>query len=287
MKEYMVDEPMILIDFLEKKLEKSHKKAKQLLTNRQVIVNDKVETKYNKPLLPGIKVRINNFNTSKMDLKVEIIYEDKDIIVVNKPYNMLTIATESEKEKTLYHLVGDYLKRTNKNAKVFIVHRLDRETSGIVLFAKREEVKEIYQKNWDKVAKFRGYIALVEGKMEKKYGKIEQYLVENENNFKVFIGKKSPDSKKALTFYKVLKTNDKYSLVDIEIKTGRKNQIRVAMQSIGNTIVGDSKYGSKNKSLNRLALHADRLIINNPINNKEMTFKSKYPKEFDILFNKK
>ena len=159
--EHEVDEPIILIDYLMLKLGKTHKQAKSLLTNGQVVVNDKVETRYNKPLLPGAIVKINNFNTKNMDSRVEIIYEDKDIIVVNKPSNMLTVATSSEKENTLYHLVGEYLKKKNKSAKVFIVHRLDRETSGIVLFAKSEKVKELFQKSWDTVAKERLYIAVV------------------------------------------------------------------------------------------------------------------------------
>lgn len=276
--EHVVDEPIILIDYLMLKLGKTHKQAKSLLTNGQVVVNDKVETRYNKPLLPGALVKINNFNTKNMDSRVEIIYEDKDIIVVNKPCNMLTVATSSEKENTLYHLVGEYLKKKNKSAKVFIVHRLDRETSGIVLFAKSEKVKELFQKNWDTVAKERLYIAVVNGRLEKKYGKVVQYLVEKDEH-KVFAGKKGPDSKEAITLYKVVKEGSKYSTIDIEIKTGRKNQIRVAMSSLGNPILGDKKYGCKEKIKNMYLL-AYKLVINNPITKKEQTFKINIPDEY-------
>ncbi len=276
--EHVVDEPIILIDYLMLKLGKTHKQAKSLLTNGQVVVNDKVETRYNKPLLPGALVKINSFNTKNMDSRVEIIYEDKDIIVVNKPSNMLTVATSSEKENTLYHLVGEYLKKKNKSAKVFIVHRLDRETSGIVLFAKAEKVKELFQKNWDTVAKERLYIAVVNGHLEKKYGKVVQYLVEKDE-YKVFAGKKGPDSKEAITLYKVVKEGSKYSTIDIEIKTGRKNQIRVAMSSLGNPILGDKKYGCKEKIKNMYLL-AYKLVINNPITKKEQTFKINIPDEY-------
>ena len=276
--EHVVDEPIILIDYLMLKLGKTHKQAKSLLTNGQVVVNDKVETRYNKPLLPGVIVKINNFNTKNMDSRVEIIYEDKDIIVVNKPSNMLTVATSNEKENTLYHLVGEYLKKKNKSAKVFIVHRLDRETSGIVLFAKSEKVKELFQKNWDTVAKERLYIAVVNGRLEKKYGKVVQYLVEKDE-YKVFAGKKGPDSKEAITLYKVVKEGPKYSTIDIEIKTGRKNQIRVAMSSLGNPILGDKKYGCKEKIKNMYLL-AYKLVINNPITKKEQTFKINIPDEY-------
>ena len=275
---YEVKEKMILIEFLERVLKKSHKDAKKLLTNKQILVNNKVNTKYNAQLNVGDIIVINNFNTSNMDSKIEILYEDKDVIVVNKPSGLLTIATENEKEKTLYHLVSEYTKKSNKNNRIFIVHRLDKETSGIVIFAKKEKIKNLYQNNWDELVLYRGYAAVLEGKLPKYRGKIIQYLKEGKDNFKVYVTDKN-NGKKAVTLYKVLKENDKYTLVDIEIQTGRKNQIRVAFSSLGYPILGDHKYGSLEKT-RRLALHAYKLILINPVNKKKMDFEIKIPDDF-------
>ena len=275
---YEVKEKMILIEFLERVLKKSHKDAKKLLTNKQILVNNKVNTKYNAQLNVGDIIDINNFNTSNMDSKIEILYEDKDVIVVNKPSGLLTIATENEKEKTLYHLVSEYTKKSNKNNRIFIVHRLDKETSGIVIFAKNEKIKNLYQNNWDELVLYRGYAAVLEGKLPKYRGKIIQYLKEGKDNFKVYVTDKN-NGKKAVTLYKVLKENDKYTLVDIEIQTGRKNQIRVAFSSLGYPILGDHKYGSLEKT-KRLALHAYKLILINPVNKKKMDFEIKIPDDF-------
>lgn len=275
---YEVKEKMILIEFLERVLKKSHKDAKKLLTNKQILVNNKVNTKYNAQLNVGDIIVINNFNTSNMDSKIEILYEDKDVIVVNKPSGLLTIATENEKEKTLYHLVSEYTKKSNKNNRIFIVHRLDKETSGIVIFAKNEKIKNLYQNNWDELVLYRGYAAVLEGKLPKYRGKIIQYLKEGKDNFKVYVTDKN-NGKKAVTLYKVLKENDKYTLVDIEIQTGRKNQIRVAFSSLGYPILGDHKYGSLEKT-KRLALHAYKLILINPVNKKKMDFEIKIPDDF-------
>lgn len=277
--EYIVKESMILIDFLEQVLKKTHKDAKKLLTNKQITVNNKVVSKYNMPLLVNDIVIINKFNNNNMDSKVEILYEDKNIIVVNKPSSLLTISTENEKEKTLYHLVSEYVKKTNKNNKIFVVHRLDKDTSGIVLFAKNEKVKNLYQNAWDELVLYRGYVAILEGRLQNYRGKIMQYLKEDKDTFRVYTTNKN-DGKKALTLYKVLKVNEKYTLVDVEIKTGRKNQIRVAFSSLGYPVLGDQKYGSQDKSLKRLGLHAYKLIIVNPLNKRKMDFEIKIPDEF-------
>jgi 23S rRNA pseudouridine1911/1915/1917 synthase len=184
-----------------------------------------------------------------------------------------------EKEKTLYHMVSEYVKVKNKNARIFVIHRLDKETSGIVMFAKSEKIKELYQNSWDDLVSYRGYMALVEGSMENKSGSIVQYLKESDDGYKVYSTNKEL-GKRAITFYKVVSKNDKYSLLDVEIKTGRKNQIRVAMKSLDHPVVGDHKYGSTDKVLRRLGLHAHKLIVTNPITNKEMKFETPVPREF-------
>ena len=214
--------------------------------------------------------------------KLNIVYEDKFIVVVEKPPKLLTISTNNEKERTLFHKVIVYEKAKNKNNKVFIVHRLDKDTSGLVLFAKSERVKKLLQANWNDQVK-RKYLAIVEGKLDKSSGIIKSYLNETKT-LKTYSSKKN--GKLAITKYNVLDKNKNYSLLDIEILTGRKNQIRVHMNDIGHPIIGDKKYGAKTNPLGRLGLHAYYLEFNHPITNQKVILECKEPKIFKNLFNK-
>lgn len=216
--------------------------------------------------------------------KLDIIYEDRTMIAVNKPAHLLTIATQDEKFNTLYHKVYEYEKKKNKNNKIFIVHRLDKDTSGIVLFAKSQKLKESLQANWNTLAKKREYIAIVEGKLENDKGRIKEYLTETKSL--LTIKTSEAKGKLAITDYEVLRKEKNFSVLKINIKTGRKNQIRVAMQGINHPIIGDKKYGSKKNPLRRICLHASRLVITNPLTNQDMEFNAKYPQEFKI-FNEK
>lgn len=215
--------------------------------------------------------------------KLNIIYEDKNIIVVDKPANMLTIATEKEREKTLFHKVIEYEKKKNKNNKIFIVHRLDKNTSGIVVFAKNQKIKQLLQNNWDNLAVKRQYVAIVEGHPQPS-GTIKSYLKENKELY-VYSSNKKGDGKLAITNYRLVATKGKYSLLEIEIKTGRKNQIRVHMSDINTPIIGDKKYNAKTNPIRRLGLHANKLVLINPLTNKEMFFESDLPNSFINLFN--
>ena len=215
--------------------------------------------------------------------KLDIIYEDKNIIVINKPFGLLTVSTPKEKQRTLFHQVSDYLKKSNPKNKVFIVHRLDKDTSGIVVFAKSESIKYAYQNKWESLVIKRGYIAIVNGILDKKKGIIKSYLKETKTLF-VYSTNDKKDGKLAITNYEVIKENKNYSMLNVDIKTGRKNQIRVHMKDIGHPILGDNKYGGEKSSLNRLALHANTLIIKNPRTNKVMDFICKAPKSFQLLF---
>ena len=210
--------------------------------------------------------------------KLKIIYEDKEIIVIDKPSGLLTISTLKEKDRTLFHEVSDYVKKSNPKLKIYIINRLDKDTSGIVMFAKNKNIKYMYQNNWNNIVLKRGYIAVVYGLLDKNKGSIKSYLKEDKKNMIYSTNKK--DGKLAVTNYNVLKSNKNYSLVDIEIKTGRKNQIRVHMKDINHPIVGDKKYGIKDKS-KRLFLHSYNLTLINPKNKKKMEFNSNIPKEFD------
>ena len=276
---FEIKEPMILIDYLINILNKPRKKAKSLLTNKAIYINGKNITKYNYPLFPGNILEIKEYSNNKSDL--DIIYEDKYIIVVNKKSGLLTISTENENEKTLYHQVSDYVKLKNKNARIFVIHRLDRDTSGVVMFAKDEKTKRLYQDNWDKLVSNRKYVAVLSGKPKNKQGRIIEYLVEKEN-MKVYAVSKNK-GKIAITNYKIIKFNNKYTLVDIDLETGRKNQIRVAMQNMNTPIVGDKKYGSLEDPIKRLGLHAYKIVITNPLNNKKMEFTSPYPDSFNKI----
>lgn len=210
--------------------------------------------------------------------KLDIIYEDKFIIVVNKPSHLLTISTDNEKEKTLFHKVLMYEKRKNKNNKVFIVHRLDKDTSGLVLFAKDEKIKFKLQNSWDKDTK-RGYVAVVLGKTKDK-DTLTSYLLETKT-LMVYSTNNPKEGKLAITSYKKISDNKKMTLLDIRIKTGRKNQIRVQLADNKTPIVGDKKYNdSKFDPLRRLCLHANYLEIIHPITNKKQVFETNVPKEF-------
>lgn len=220
----------------------------------------------------------------KKSERLDIIYEDKDIIVVNKPSGLLTIATDKEKEKTLFHKVYMYIKKKNKNNKIFIVHRLDKDTSGVVLFAKSEKLKMNLQDNWDSLVKDRNYVAIVHGNLVKDKDEIVSYL--RETKTLLTVSSNNPkDGKKAITRYRVVARNNNYSLLDISLRTGRKNQIRVHMKDMNHQIVGDSKYGLKD-GFRRMYLHAYKLSLTLPGSDKLMTFETDVPNEFIKLIEK-
>lgn len=206
--------------------------------------------------------------------KLNILYEDKELIAVSKKAGLLTIATDKEKENTLYHEVKEYLWKKNKNNKVFIIHRLDKDTSGIVLFAKNEKIKKYMQDNWDDVK--RSYIALVHGKVEKKKDTIVSYLKET-STFLVYETKNKNIGKKAITNYELIIQNDNFSLLDVNIETGRKNQIRVQLAGINHPIVGDRKYGKKNSPLRQMGLHAYKIEFYHPTLRKNIVLESNCP----------
>ena len=210
--------------------------------------------------------------------KLNIIYEDKYLLIVNKPAKILTIATNKGNEINLYSDAYDYLHK--KNQKVFIVNRLDKDTSGLVVFAKNESIKNEMQNNWDKVT--RKYYAIVSGKIDHS-GKVESYLKET----KTLLTYSSNDKtgKYAKTLYNPINSNNKYTLLDINIITGRKNQIRVHMQDIAHPIVGDKKYGSNINPLNRMCLHAYYLSFTHPITKENIIIEDKMPKEFEKLIS--
>lgn len=214
--------------------------------------------------------------------KLKILYEDKYIIVVDKPAGMLTISNDKDRINTLYHEVHEYLK--SKNTKVFIVHRLDRDTSGLVLFAKSEKIKNIFQNDWDNV--IRKYLTIVNGIVKEESGVIKSYLKET-NTLLVYSTNDKKNGKLAITEYKKLAVKNNYTLLDINIKTGRKNQIRVHLNDINHPIVGDKKYSKiKNANIKRLCLHAYYLEFIHPISKEIIKINSDIPLVYKDYFNK-
>lgn len=206
--------------------------------------------------------------------KLKILYEDKDLLVVRKDDKVLTVS-DGKNYNTLYSEVYDYLHK--KKQKIFVVHRLDKDTSGLVLFAKSERVKNIMQDNWDNV--IRKYYAVVRGKLNGE-GEVKQYLTEDKT-LKVYVSSKG---KLAITNYKSLEISSAYSLMDVLIKTGRRNQIRVCFSSLGHPIIGDKKYGAKKNPIGRLGLHAYYLEFNHPVNNKKIVIEDEIPTNFKKIF---
>jgi RluA family pseudouridine synthase len=213
---------------------------------------------------------------------MEIIYEDDDIIVIDKPAGLLTVKTATEKTKTAQYILTDYVRKGNYKSRkqVYAVHRLDQWTSGVLIFAKSEEVKEKLQAQWDKTEK--KYITVVHGHFKEKEGVISSYLAEN----KMFVMYSTNDSTKGKlshTAYKVIKEAGDLSLLEINLLTGRKNQIRVHMSDEGHPIVGDRKYGKKDDGVKRLALHAKSISFLHPSTGKQMMFETKAPAYFKEL----
>lgn len=284
--EYDVICECLLLDSLYRNVKnKSKNNIKNFLARGNVLVDGRIITRYNYPLKIGQKVVVNmqqvKNKLSRVD--IDIIYEDKEIIVINKPAGLLSIATEKEVNDTAYHYVMKYLKNKNDNQKVFIIHRLDKDTSGVLMFAKNENVKFMFQDKWNDLVEKRHYLAIVEGVMEKDKDTIKTWLKENEKHL-MYSSHKPGDGDEAITRYQVKKTNPKYSLLDVYIDTGRKNQIRVHMKDLHHPIIGDKKYGSNTNPIKRLGLHAYVLELKHPVTNKLLHFEAPVPIEFNKLF---
>lgn len=285
---FKVKEQNELMKFLIENLpNKNRNNIKSLLKNKQVLVDGAAISQFNHPLNPGQEVMITESRFSDKDMKgIKVVYEDEYLITVEKASGILSIATDKEREKTAYNIVKNYVKSRNPLEKLFIVHRLDRETSGVMIFAKTEEMQQILQTNWQKMVLERTYVAVVEGKVEKNSDTIVSYLKENSAFVTFSSDKEIEGSKKAITHYTVLKRSKGFSLVEANIETGRKNQIRVHMQSLGHSVVGDKKYGATTNPLGRLGLHAKSIIFKHPKTGKVLSFQTGIPAKFSGMFKK-
>lgn len=284
--EFTVAEPNELMKFLIEKLPgKSRNNIKSLLANDQIYVNDDHIRQFNHPLNPGDKVEVKltasrEIKVNKTSKGIKVLFEDDAIIAIEKDSGMLSISTDKEREKTAYSMLKDYLKKKDPMGKVFIVHRLDRETSGVMIFAKSEEVQQMLQTNWNEYVVERKYVALVQGSVKNDEGVIRSYLKENSAFVTYSMNSDRDGGKLAITNYKVLKRGKGLSMLEFDIETGRKNQIRVHMKDLGHPIVGDKKYGSTKNPINRLGLHANTIKFKHPITGKMMNFISPVPQIF-------
>ena len=278
-----VDAPAELLAYLF--VEWPDLKKKQIRTwlkFQAITVNGRPVSQFDHPLVPGdvVAVRSDRFAIPKTVLSsgMKVLFEDAALIVIDKPENLLSVASAAEDEKTAYFQLTDYLRqgRDNSRERIWIVHRLDRETSGLMVFAKTPEAKATLQRSWEQVTK--RYEAVVEGSLPKAEGVLESDLDER-NPFKVYSAPASEQTRHAITRYRVLDRNRKLTLVELELETGRRHQIRVQLADVGCPIVGDEKYGAKTNPAHRLGLHATGLRFTHPETQREMGFESPLPKD--------
>lgn len=274
----MEDSPLLAYLFTHMS-NRSKKDVKNLLSKRMILVNGVIQTHFNYPLKKGDIITIGQ---KQIQTQLDILYEDHELIVINKPSGLLSMASEKEKEKTAYHQVRQYLKEKDPKAMVFIVHRLDQFTSGVLMFAKNEKIKNLLQEKWNDIVTKRGYMAIVEGEMKKKQGTVRSYLKETKTQ--MVYSSNDQSGKLAITHYQVIKSNARYSLLEVYLDTGRKNQIRVHMQDLQHPIVGDTKYKARTNPIGRLGLHSHVLELTHPVTHKKMCFEANMPESFKRLF---
>ncbi|MCM1441840.1 MAG: RluA family pseudouridine synthase [Roseburia sp.] len=284
-REYAVEIGNTLLPFLLETLsDRKRTTVKDYLQHRQVMVNGNVTTRFDQPLEPGDTVAINTtreFQTFS-NPRLQIVYEDDDILVVNKGYGLLSVGTDKIRVGTAYSLLKDYLKRKDPANKIFVVHRLDRDTSGLMMFAKNVQAKEAMQNNWNNMVLERRYIAVVEGRLDPAEGEIRSYLAENAEH-EVYSTPNPEEGQLAVTHYTTIRSANGYSMVALSLATGRKNQIRVHMKEAGHPIAGDRRYGASTSPLHRLALHAETLRFVHPVTRRDMNFSCPVPAGFNRM----
>ncbi|ULO06378.1 RluA family pseudouridine synthase [Paenibacillus sp. 19GGS1-52] len=281
-KPFIVSEPSELLPFLLTHITGHGRNAiKSILSRGQVSVNGKVVTQHNLQLHSGQTVAIDKEKPIQAEemIGLTIVHEDDDLIVIQKDAGLLSIATAEESELTAYYQLMEHVRLTNSKNRIFVVHRLDRDTSGLMMFAKSEAIQQTLQNNWKETVKERSYVALVEGAVKRPEGTISSWLKET-STLKMYSSPHEGDGQHAITHYKLIQMNRHFSLLEVHLETGRKNQIRVHMADIGHPIAGDKKYGAETKTVGRLGLHARVLSFIHPTTGKLLTFESPIPKTF-------
>lgn len=275
-----------LLEFLYESFpDRSRKSIKSLLEQKQIMIQNQIVTRFDYPLAPGMEVIILKKKPAQMVTlrNLNLLYEDEHLLVIEKSAGLLSVATAKETEETAFSILKSYVKKSRHREELYIVHRLDRDTSGIMMFAKTKEIQKKLQDNWENAVTKRIYYAVAEGHVQKAEGEIVSSLKENKALL-MYSSKTRGDGQKAVTRYRVLKSNARYSLLEVSLQTGRKNQIRVHLQDIGHSIAGDKKYGAATDPLGRLGLHAGILEFFHPATGKSMHFETPVPAIMEKLF---
>lgn len=283
-RELAVEEESRALDFLLEKVKgKSRNAVKNLLTHRQVLVDGAVVTRHDTPLLPGQRVVILPPGApAPADLPFPICYEDDWLLAIEKPAGLLAVASDAERQRTAYRMVLEHQRAKDEGAQLYVVHRLDQDTSGLLLFAKSREIREQLQKDWETAVQERVYAAVVSGAPKEREGVVRSFLKETKTHLVYSTG--DPRGKEAITEYQVKKSANGYSLLELYLHTGRKNQIRVHMKDLGCPVVGDRKYGGEKSPIGRLCLHAGRLTFTHPVTGETVSLTSRRPRDFNRLF---
>lgn len=280
--EFRVKKPSILFDFLRENLPKlSRNNIKSLLTHRQVAVEGVRITQFDFELSANDLVIV--FKERKIESKIprpKILFEDDEFLVIDKPSGLLSIASDKEKTKTAIKVMMEYVQDKNPNARLYITHRIDRDTSGVLMFTKREDLRNALQDRWNDLVSKRAYVAIVEGSPKSTKKTIKSWLHQTTTQLMYSRHEEDDEGQEAITHYEVMKTNGTFAMLDVHIDTGRKNQIRVHMKDEGHAIIGDKKYHANTDPIKRLGLHAYALEFSHPINHKKFKFYAPIPKLF-------
>lgn len=289
LQEYKIKGKDTLLEFLMKmQVRKSRNAIKSLLVHKQIMVNGKLVTQFDQPLLSGDVVSVMKFNQARRSHKLQgvtIVYEDDYIIVVEKDAGVLSVGTDKIKTRTAFHVLNEYVKRKKgKDNRIFVLHRLDREMSGLMIFSKEADIQDLYQRNWDRLVLEYVYTGVIEGFLEPKNGTMESWLTENKN-FLVFSSPNDNGGLHSVTHYKTVQSGKYYSLLDLRLETRRKNQVRAQLSQLKHPIVGDRKYGASGNPIKRIALHAGYMQLIHPVTGQRMEFISNLPKGMKELMD--
>jgi len=279
---FRIQENIELLPFLYKAFSnRSRNSVKSILRRGQVSVNGKETTQFNERLQEGDFVTVLKNEAAKRLgalVGIEILHEDEDVIVIYKDEGLLSVPSNKDEFFTVQHQMIEYVKHQHLRNHIYMTHRLDRDTSGVMILARNIKTQHYLQNNWHEVVPERSYQALVEGEVEKDKGTVKSYLKETKT-FYVY-STEDEDGLHAVTHYEKVKSNGKYSLLNVHLETGRKNQIRVHMKDLGHPVAGDKKYGAETNPLNRLCLHAQSITFIHPKTKKPVTVRAKAPRSF-------
>lgn len=293
---YKVNYSDTLLAFLLRKCNTSRNNVKALLAKKQVLVNGSLVTQFDYPLAKDDEIKIAKKSitaTAKASVPrvrerktekpqpIKILLDNEDFIAIDKPAGLLSVESDKERE-CAYAYVCRYLQSQGKNVRPYVLHRIDKETSGVLVFAKTPKIHSMLRMRWNELVTLREYVAVAEGVFEKKEAELVCYLKENANN--LMYCTQDPTGQKAITRYRVEKENGVLSMLRLQIDTGRKNQIRVQLKAEGHAVIGDDKYGCEKNPLGRLGLHASRLEFIHPLTKEVVSIHAAPPANFRNLF---